>query len=63
MVVGEACENAFAGELKKEFVWNSELLHSLTHADLVGGGEVVHPIHFLLNHVNLVFRERVFAFC
>ena len=46
MVVGEACENAIAGELRKEFVWHSELLHSLTHADLVRGGEVVHAIHF-----------------
>ena len=55
MVVGEDCENAFAGELREEFVWNSELLHSLTHAYLVRGGEVVHTIHFLLNHVNLVF--------
>ena len=55
MVVGEACENAFAGELRKEFVWDSELLHSRAHADLVRGGKVVHTIHFLLNHLNLVF--------
>ncbi len=55
MVVGKVSENAFAGEFRKEFVWHSELLHSLTHADLVRGGEVVHTIQSVLNHLNLVF--------